>query len=172
MKKMLHEIVTIIAISAAMILIGNAGYKNVPAKVPDYVQSEFAKQRENTVKGKHSLVSKSKATKKAKTAEELKAKNYNLQDILEYKDFAAMQLRGLAPSTTLETKEGIVDVNIATLDELCKIKGIGKSIGFSILKKKKSMGYFRSIDDLIAVKGIGEKKLATIKKAAVNTKAN
>ena len=56
-----------------------------------------------------------------------------------------------------------LDVNTATLEELITIKGIGPSKAAAILKYRKEIGGFKSIDELIGVRGIGEKALMKLR---------
>lgn len=64
------------------------------------------------------------------------------------------------------TIEKIIDINNATKKELIKIKGIGEVIAERIIAYRLENGPFQSIDELIEVKGIGEKKLSTIRNEA------
>jgi competence ComEA-like helix-hairpin-helix protein len=43
--------------------------------------------------------------------------------------------------------------------ELEQVPGIGSSTAEKILKMRKSYGAFKSVDDLLAIKGIGKKRL-------------
>lgn len=56
-----------------------------------------------------------------------------------------------------------VNVNTATADELAAIKGIGKVKAEAIVAYRTEHGKFSSIDELVKVKGIGEKILQKIK---------
>lgn len=62
------------------------------------------------------------------------------------------------------------DLNEADAQRLMEIKGIGEQMARRILDHKKENGPFHSIDDLIQVKGIGEKKLASIKEVFESAK--
>ena len=55
---------------------------------------------------------------------------------------------------------GTVDVNRATVDELCALRGIGPALAQAIVDERAAMGGFAYPEDLTAVKGIGVKKLA------------
>ncbi len=57
----------------------------------------------------------------------------------------------------------LININLATIDELVKIKGIGEKTANNIIEYRKNHGRFKTIDDLLAVKGIGERKLAAIR---------
>ena len=60
------------------------------------------------------------------------------------------------------SKQGTVNINTATLEELQTIKGIGKKKAEAILQYRKEHGPFRTKDDLLQVKGIGKKALEAI----------
>ena len=59
-------------------------------------------------------------------------------------------------------KQGKVNINTATLEELQTIKGIGKKKAEAILQYRKEHGAFRTNEDLLQVKGIGKKALEAI----------
>jgi len=52
-----------------------------------------------------------------------------------------------------------VNLNSASAAELEQVPGIGPSTAEKILKMRKSYGAFKSVDDLLAIKGIGKKRL-------------
>ena len=56
--------------------------------------------------------------------------------------------------------DGTVDVNSADLYELTELHGIGESLAQAILDEREAHGPFRYPEDLLAVRGIGAKKLA------------
>ncbi len=56
-----------------------------------------------------------------------------------------------------------VNINTATLRELDALPGIGEVIGQRIIDYRNAHGPFRSVDELLNVKGIGEKRLADLK---------
>uniref|UniRef100_A0A4Y8Q3V7 Helix-hairpin-helix DNA-binding motif class 1 domain-containing protein n=1 Tax=Paenibacillus athensensis TaxID=1967502 RepID=A0A4Y8Q3V7_9BACL len=56
-----------------------------------------------------------------------------------------------------------VELNTATVEQLDTLPGIGASKAQAIAAYRKSAGPFRSVDDLLHVKGIGEKLLAKIR---------
>ena len=57
-----------------------------------------------------------------------------------------------------------VNLNSASALELQQVPGIGPSTADKILQMRKSYGAFKSVDDLLAIKGIGPKKLDKMKK--------
>lgn len=60
-------------------------------------------------------------------------------------------------------QEGKVDVNMATVEELVQIKGIGKAIAERIIAERTANGPYKSVEDLQRVKGIGAKSLEKIR---------
>lgn len=65
-------------------------------------------------------------------------------------------------STPSNPKQGTVNINTATLEELQTIKGIGKKKAEAILQYRKEHGAFHTKEDLLQVKGIGKKALEAI----------
>lgn len=68
----------------------------------------------------------------------------------------------LSNTNSSQSKQGTVNINTATLEELQTIKGIGKKKAEAILQYRKEHGPFRTKDDLLQVKGIGKKALEAI----------
>ena len=52
-----------------------------------------------------------------------------------------------------------INVNTANVEQLQMIKGVGSSTANAIVKYRKDHGEFKSVSDLVQVKGIGNKKL-------------
>lgn len=61
------------------------------------------------------------------------------------------------------SSSGLVNINTASAAELQTLSGIGPSVAQSIIDERTKNGAFASVDDLMRVSGIGEKKLAKIK---------
>jgi competence protein ComEA len=57
-----------------------------------------------------------------------------------------------------------VDLNTASSSELQQVPGIGPSTADKILQMRKSYGAYKSVDDLLAIKGIGQKRLDKMRK--------
>lgn len=57
----------------------------------------------------------------------------------------------------------LVNINTANASELQTLSGVGPSMAHSIIDERTQNGPFTSIDDLMRVSGIGEKKFAKIK---------
>jgi competence protein ComEA len=59
--------------------------------------------------------------------------------------------------------DGPVDLNTATLDELDTLPGVGPTTAQAIIDERARRGRFRSVEDLLDVRGIGEAKLAALR---------
>lgn len=71
--------------------------------------------------------------------------------------------KGSSTNTSVSnSKQGTININTATLEELQIIKGIGKKKAEAILQYRKEHGAFRTKEDLLQVKGIGKKALEAI----------
>jgi len=64
-----------------------------------------------------------------------------------------------------------INLNTATSEQLQQVPGIGPSTADKILQMRKSYGAFKSVDDLLAVRGIGQKRLEKMRKYLVVGKA-
>lgn len=56
-----------------------------------------------------------------------------------------------------------INVNMATLEQLDKIPGVGPKTADAIIQYRTKNGMFKSYDDLLKVKGIGTKNIEKIK---------
>lgn len=57
-----------------------------------------------------------------------------------------------------------INLNSASAAELQQVPGIGPSTAEKILQMRSSYGAFKSVDDLLAIKGIGPKRLEKMRK--------
>ena|ERR1700686_5063042 len=64
-----------------------------------------------------------------------------------------------------------ININTATSEELQQVPGIGPVTAEKILTMRKSYGAFKSVDDLLAVKGLGKKRLEKMRKYLTVSKA-
>lgn len=55
-----------------------------------------------------------------------------------------------------------ININTATVDELCALPGIGAKLAQRIVDYRNNIGPFRTASDLCNVDGIGEKKLISL----------
>jgi comEA protein len=80
----------------------------------------------------------------------------------------------LATATFATTKKPPlkpININTATSEELQQVPGIGPVTAEKILTMRKSYGAFKSVDDLLAVKGLGKKRLEKMRKYLTVSKA-
>jgi len=57
-----------------------------------------------------------------------------------------------------------LNINSANSEELQQVPGIGPATAEKILQMRKSYGAFKSVDDLLAIRGIGPKRLEKMRK--------
>jgi competence protein ComEA len=57
-----------------------------------------------------------------------------------------------------------VNINTATSEELQLVPGIGPVTAEKILQMRKSYGPFKSVHDLLAIRGLGPKRLEKMRK--------
>ncbi|MGH9340116.1 MAG: ComEA family DNA-binding protein [Acidobacteriota bacterium] len=69
----------------------------------------------------------------------------------------------LLAALPLQAEDGKVDLNIATLRELDTLPGVGPIMAARILDFRIKNGPFKRIEDLMNVRGIGEKKFLKMK---------
>jgi len=72
----------------------------------------------------------------------------------------------LAPTVFAKKKPPAhpININTANSTDLQQVPGIGPSTAQKILDTRKSYGTFKNVDDLLAIKGIGPKKLEKMRK--------
>jgi competence protein ComEA len=64
-----------------------------------------------------------------------------------------------------------VNINTAKSEELQQVPGIGPATAEKILQMRKSYGAFKSVDDLLAIRGLGPKRLEKMRKYVTVGKA-
>jgi competence protein ComEA len=74
---------------------------------------------------------------------------------------------GLAASPVLAADggdlSGVVNLNTATAEQLMLLPGIGEAKARAILERRKQQGGFKTVDELVEVKGIGSAALEKIR---------
>lgn len=99
------------------------------------------------------------------------AKGINMAAVLQDGQTTVIPKRGeVLPTNTNQppegnqvAKSGKVNINIATVQELERLNGIGPAIAQRIIDYRQAHGPFKSIEDLKKVNGIGDKKFADLK---------
>jgi len=64
-----------------------------------------------------------------------------------------------------------LNINSASSEELQQVPGIGPVTAEKILQMRKSYGAFKSVDDLLSIRGIGKKRLEKMRKYLTVTKS-
>lgn len=67
------------------------------------------------------------------------------------------------PAQAPAAEKATVNLNAATLDQLATLPGIGPKVAERILEYRTKNGGFKKIEELMNVKGIGEKSFLKIK---------
>jgi competence protein ComEA len=70
----------------------------------------------------------------------------------------------VAVATTKKPPPRPININSANSTELQQVPGIGPATADKILQMRKSYGAFESADDLLAIRGIGKKRLDKMRK--------
>lgn len=73
----------------------------------------------------------------------------------------ALMMAWVAP--TMADDMAKININTATQEQLMSLKGIGASYADRIIEYREKNGPFQTPEDLLKVKGIGDKTLETIK---------
>jgi comEA protein len=76
----------------------------------------------------------------------------------------AVLVSAAASATTKKPPLQPINLNSATSEELQLVPGIGPATAEKILLMRKSYGSFKSVDDLLAIRGIGKKRLDKMRK--------
>ena len=94
----------------------------------------------------------------------LEADRTSPPETTERTDSASVPSGSSAPPSTKLTKASsrVLDLNTATLSQLRTLPGIGPAMAERIVESRKRR-LFGSVDDLLDVRGIGEKKLAKLR---------
>ena len=76
---------------------------------------------------------------------------------------AALLCTAATPAFAEGKISGVVNVNTASAAELEMLPGVGASRAKAVIEAREAKGGFKSLDDLLAVKGIGEASLAKLR---------
>jgi len=73
---------------------------------------------------------------------------------------AAFMLTGSASAAGKPKPAGKVNINTANIEQLATLPGVGTKLAARIVEYRQKSGTFRTSQDLLNVKGIGEKNFA------------
>ncbi len=97
------------------------------------------------------------------TAEGADLRAVNLARPLSDGEQLFVPLVGEAGSSSAPANDGRIDLNTADQARLETLPGIGPALAQRIIQWREANGRFRSVQDLLAVSGIGEKLLAGLR---------
>ena len=75
----------------------------------------------------------------------------------------AAEGKGTAPEVKAQAAVATVNINSATVKELENLPGIGKATAENIVAYRTANGPFKTRDDLLKVKGVGNKTLEKVR---------
>lgn len=73
--------------------------------------------------------------------------------------FALSLTTGLAVAAAKPAPSGKVNINTASVEQLTTLPGVGPKLAARILEYRQKSGAFKSVQELMNVRGIGEKNL-------------
>lgn len=75
----------------------------------------------------------------------------------------ASELQAFPSQTPEASPQANVNINTATVQELCSLPAIGETLAKRIIAYREEYGLFNSIDEIMSVEGIGAKTYEDIK---------
>ena len=75
---------------------------------------------------------------------------------------AVLVVPGLASAASKPDPSGRVNINTASVEQLTALPGVGAKLAARIVEQRQKSGAFRSTQELMNVKGIGEKNFAKL----------
>ena len=150
-------LIVLVLIIGASIKYGRYFFKDEKT-LYDYSQSdnEFKKLTDAAKKKEFDAI-KNDTIKKDEAAEISEEMNKE-QDSLE-----SIEKEPKISKKELKLREKSINLNSAGLDELVSLPGIGTSTAEKIIEYRNEKGKFKSVQQIMNVKGIGEKKFQKIK---------
>ena len=103
----------------------------------------------------HAVMTQSEASVTVEKLEQAEA-------ALQAEETTGAQTPDSLKKTVSGSRSGLVNINIATQEELETLPGIGEELADRIIEHRKMIGGFREKSDICSVPGIGEKKYEAI----------
>ena len=79
----------------------------------------------------------------------------------------AVSLQSQNPAAAAEPSKPLINLNTATIEQLETLPGIGRKVAERIIEYRTKSGSFKRIEELMNVKGIGEKSFLKLKPLVV-----
>jgi competence protein ComEA len=76
--------------------------------------------------------------------------------------FAVLASSGIALAAEKAVPQGRVNINTASVEQLSALPGVGPSLAARIVEYRQKSGGFKTANELMNVKGIGEKSFAKL----------
>jgi competence protein ComEA len=90
--------------------------------------------------------------------------NTGIEQPLDAGNDAAAERPGTDASHLAESEAGSsLDLNLATVDDLCQLPTIGPKRARQIIELRQKLGTFRHVDDLLRVRGIGRNSMKRLR---------
>ena len=75
---------------------------------------------------------------------------------------AALLVSGTAMAAGKPAPTAKVNLNTASVDQLTTLPGVGPKLAARIVEQRQKSGSFKSVQEIVSVKGIGEKNLVKL----------
>ncbi|MBQ2789190.1 MAG: helix-hairpin-helix domain-containing protein [Thermoguttaceae bacterium] len=132
---------------------------STPQKLADAVAAEVVKERSNAIRRRAILETSVKTAANAAAPDDVNNKaDFKAARVAEL-DANPDAVAVVATVPPVETLSFIVELNTASKAELTNLPRVGEKLAERIIERREELGGFRSVDDLLGVKGIGEKTL-------------
>lgn len=82
------------------------------------------------------------------------------QEEIREREAAGEKWQGLSSESDADASGGLVNINTADADGLCRLPGIGEGRAKAIIEYRQKQGGFQKKEDIMQVSGIGEKMYA------------
>ena len=101
------------------------------------------------------------------TVEETRANNENIESSKKFANSQVTTATQIPDTSSNTKKQGKININTATEEELDTLPGIGPSTAAKIIDYRKENGKFKNIEEIKEVSGIGDAKYEKIKELII-----